>query len=268
MSLAEVELPSGSLVIADLHLVPEGAEPSTVFLDWLERVGGAPRVLILGDLFEYWVGPAQAEWEGPRRVLEGLARTVSRGTAIDVVPGNRDFLLDRAFEERTGCRVHHAGLVGRTDGGTRVLFLHGDELATLDRPYQRLRRVIRSRPVRWLARVLPGWVSARIARRLRRASRRAIAAKPAPHMALQPDECRARARASGADVVVCGHAHRFQDERLEGGPRWVVLDAFGGRRDTLGFGAEERIEAHGSRDRGAPAPASRGVAGREADPDR
>jgi hypothetical protein len=27
--------------------------------------------------------------------------------------------------------------------------------------------------------------------------------------------------------VVCGHAHAFRDVALAGGPRWIVLGAFG-----------------------------------------
>ena len=67
-----------------------------------------------------------------------------------------------------------------------------------------------------------------IARRLRRASRSAVAAKPIAEMAMQPAACAERARAHDAAIVVCGHAHAFQDVSLPEGPRWLVVDAFGG----------------------------------------
>lgn len=229
--LAEVALAPGTLVIGDLHLDVERGEAVERFADWLAGLD-APRLVILGDLFEYWIGRAQAESPGGRRALSALAERVRRGTAVDVIPGNRDFLLDARFESASGCAVRHGGLVGRGPGG-RVLFLHGDELATRDVGYQRLRRLLRSPAVRGLARVLPRAVARACARRLRRASRRAVAGKDQDVIALQPEACRALARAHAADVVCCGHAHRFRDERLADGPRWLVVDAFGGERDAL-----------------------------------
>ena len=61
--------------------------------------------MILGDLFEYWIGTEQARTRGGGEVLETLAERVRAGTAIDVIPGNRDFLLDASFEAASGCRV-------------------------------------------------------------------------------------------------------------------------------------------------------------------
>jgi UDP-2,3-diacylglucosamine hydrolase len=171
--------------------------------------------------------------------LQGLAR---RGTAVDVVPGNRDFLLDAKFERASGARVRHDGLIGETERGTRVLFLHGDELSTLDRGHMRLRRFLRSRGLRFVAlHLLPRSLALALARRLRRASRSAVAAKPMAHMALQPSACLEHARAHDASVVVCGHAHVFQDVSLPEGPRWLVVDAFGGERDTLEVGDDPEL---------------------------
>ena len=238
-ALPEVQLAPGSLVIGDLHLDVEAEGALEPFLAWLADARSAPRIVILGDLFEYWIGRAQERTPGGRRLMSALAEVVEAGTAIDVIPGNRDFLLDARFEEGTGCCLRADGLVGRLPSGGRVLFVHGDELATHDRAYQRLRRVLRSRPVAWLARALPYPATRALARRLRHASRSAVAAKSETVTRLEPDACRALARRSRADVVVCGHAHRFRDERLEGGPRWLVVDAFGGPRDTLRSGASD-----------------------------
>lgn len=246
-TLDEVELPAGTLVIADLHLELESEASYAPFLDFLGRVSGAPRLVVLGDLFEFWLGAAQGRSPGGRAVLGALRSTVSAGTALDVVPGNRDFLLDRRFEEATGGVVRRAGLVGRAGGGTRVLFVHGDELSTLDRSYQRLRRVLRAGSVRWLAGHLPTALTDAVARRLRRTSRRAVLAKPAETMALQPAACRALAREHRAATVVCGHAHRFRDEVVDESTRWLVLDAFGGERDMLELGPEGELAVRGSR---------------------
>jgi UDP-2,3-diacylglucosamine hydrolase len=257
-ALPEVPLEPGTRVVGDLHLDVEDAAAVGRFTAWAEGARGAPRLVILGDLFEYWVGASQLAAAEP--ALAALARLTAAGARIDVVPGNRDFLLDASFESRTGACVRPRGFVGRLredvpPPAARVLFLHGDELCTLDRPYQRLRRVLRSGPVRFLAPRLPAPVARAAARRLRRASRSSVDAKPRASMELQPDACRAVARAHGCGTVVCGHAHRFRDEVIEDGVRWLVVDAFGGERDTLVVGEDGSIGpplAESVAPRGAP----------------
>jgi len=201
--------------------------------------------VILGDLFEYWIGPAQAREPNARRVLDGLRALAGNRCAIEVVHGNRDFLLDEGFERASGTRLRPGGFVGLLPGARdrsrRVLVVHGDELCTLDRPYQRLRRVLRSGPVRWLVPRLPGPLAQGLARRLRRASRRAVAAKPDPQKAQQPETCRELARRHDCAALVCGHVHRFRDETLPDGPRWLVVDAFGGELDGVAVDARGEL---------------------------
>lgn len=229
--LDPIQLEVGSLVIADLHLGVEDLSCVNTFARWLETLEGVSRLLILGDLFDYWVGMSQARYRGTEEALAALARCVARGTRIDVLLGNRDFLLDAGFERRTGCRVHSEAILGQTPDATRVLFLHGDELCTLDRRYQRLRRVLRSRPVRFVAARLPG-LATLAARQLRRVSKSDIERKPASEVRQQRAAAEEFVLRFRADLLVCGHAHSHRDEPL-GEARWIVLDAFGGPAGVL-----------------------------------
>ena len=251
---APVALEPGTLVIGDLHLdvfAPGGTER---FVRWLERrPDPLPRLVILGDLFEYWVGRGQGREPGARAVLAALAARGERGTAVDVLPGNRDFLLGEEFTRESGARLHPGGLVGRHPDGSATLFLHGDELCTTDRAYRAFRRVVRSRPVAWLASSLPLGSRRAIARALRARSARSTARKAPATVAVQPDAALARARGAGARTLICGHAHRFRDERLDpgqgpgaGAVRWLVIDAWGGARDCLVL-AHDGWRAEGSR---------------------
>lgn len=148
-ALPEFELAVGALVVADLHLdVRPGAAPNADFERFVRVARGAPQLLVLGDLFDAWVGPAHAEVDAARRVIELLRDLTRGGTRVDVLAGNRDFLLEQRFERATGARVHPRGCIGRV-AHQRLLFLHGDELCTLDLAYQRLKRVLRSGPLAW-----------------------------------------------------------------------------------------------------------------------
>jgi len=236
-------LEHGTLVIADLHLDPAGDSRVDAFIEWIAS-SRAPRLIVLGDLFDVWVGPAQARMGGAAAVLAGLATWTARGAALDVVPGNRDFLLGEFFSEVTGARLRPDGFVACAAGDTRrILFIHGDELCSKDHAYQRMKRVLRSPTVRMLTRWAPLPLARWAASRLRKASIRAVARKPVPEKSMQTDTCRELAHTALADVLVCGHAHEFRDEQLSDGPRWIVLDAWGGARDVLAVERGGRISA-------------------------
>jgi UDP-2,3-diacylglucosamine hydrolase len=250
-ALPEVALEPGTRIVADLHLDLAAAEGPRAFIRWLAGLSGVPRLVVLGDLFDVWVGPAQERLPCGPAVLDALREFVARGTRVDVVHGNRDFLLDGRFEARTGARVHPRGLVGLIGGGgeaRRVLLIHGDELCTQDGGYQRLRKIVRSPPITAIVPRLPLPLAAFLARRLRRSSVRAVGAKLPEEKAMQESACRALAARHSAEVVVCGHAHAFRDVNPAGGPRWIVLDAFGGARDVLEVDAsgELRVVSSGS----------------------
>jgi UDP-2,3-diacylglucosamine hydrolase len=248
--LPEIEIAPESAFVADLHLDPWDERGAHEFAGWIAGLSVLQDLLILGDLFDVWVGPAQERLPGATVVFDALHAIAVRGTRVHVVPGNRDFLLGRSFERRTRARVHADGCVVQwsTSSGRacRCAAVHGDLLCTRDRGYQRLRRVLRSKPLMWLAPRLPLPIGALIARCLRRASVQALQYKLSDEKSMQATAARELAQATGADVVICGHAHRAQDERLSSGPRWIVLDAFGGERDVarLSFGGELCLGSH------------------------
>jgi UDP-2,3-diacylglucosamine hydrolase len=216
---------------------------------------GVPRgeaLWILGDLFEYWIGSPSLADEGVTPVLQALRDRTRNGDFIGLIPGNRDFLIDAEFEAQTGVSVFPEGAILDGPEGPWLL-VHGDEFCTLDLGYQRMRRVLRSKPFRFWVRHQPAFLSRAMARKLRRASKRSVPAKDPAEMAMQPDEVLRRAAAAGAGSVLCGHAHRFSDEPVPvsssdgSSVRFMVLDAFGhGDRDVLSFARGESPRVHAS----------------------
>lgn len=244
-----IALEPGTCVVGDLHLDvgPRAAAPKT-FLDWLAGLRGVPRLVVLGDLFDAWIGPLHLELPAAAAAADGLRALCDSGTRVELLLGNRDFLLERRFERRSGARLHPAGFAAELPGGARALFVHGDELCTLDRGYQRLKRVVRSRGFAWTAQHQPRALSLWVARGLRARSRRAVPRKPPEHTAQQPAAVLELAARAGVAHLVCGHAHRFRRETLPCGPTWWVVDAWGGARDLLRVRAApgEPFEAAGT----------------------
>ncbi len=252
-ALPLVVLPAGSFVIGDCHLDAERERASAeqvAFENWLSRRPKLPALVILGDLFDVYRGPSSLRRGAARGLCAALAACAQRGTQVHVLHGNRDFLLGAEFTSQSGARLWPRGFVARVgDSATGVLLLHGDELCTLDRGYQRLKRVLRHPLAVGLARARPGGVSRVLAKRLRRTAKHSLQRKPRQEVEQQSQAVEAALLASGARVCVVGHAHRFSDRDVEvraavaspaASARWVVLDAFGQGRDCA------RLEAGGA----------------------
>ena len=196
-----------SLFVSDLHL--DGCRPEQLgaFVAFLRGPARRAQALyILGDLFDVWVGDdaMTGEWAP---VLDGLRALSDAGVAVSALHGNRDFLLGEAFARRTGVRLlPPRGVVDVH--GTPTLIEHGDLLCIDDAAYQRYRRLLRHPATLALLRSIPKGGRARLARRLRAASARALAAKSMQIMDVNPAEVRRVMRAAGVRRLIHGHTHR------------------------------------------------------------
>lgn len=191
--------------VSDLHLAADTPRTLDAFAAYLDATS-ADAVLILGDLFEVWVGDDARDGEFERRCIALLARTAQRGRTLGFMVGNRDFLAG------AGLRAA-AGLLELPDPtllvafGQRVLLTHGDALCLADTDYQRFRAEVRG--AAWQAAFLARPLAERhaLARGLRDASEQRKRA-----MADWPDiDAPAASRwldAAGAPTLVHGHTHR------------------------------------------------------------
>lgn len=206
------------IFLADAHLVsPEDANYRKL-LAFLEEQRGSVRTLyLLGDIFEFWVGYRHVVFSTYIPLLEALRRLRESGTQIVYVEGNHDFHLGPYLEETLGCRVLPDGGTVEIDGRP-VAIAHGDLLNPDDRGYRLLRRVLRSRPLRWLIALLPPDFTWSVARWAGRKSRRHTGASDD---SWTPEELiAAHARScfnQGCAAVVTGHFHFPQLRQTEQG---------------------------------------------------
>lgn len=219
-------------VTADLHLRGEEDEPAWLgFRSLCRRVRSerAPLYLI-GDVFDYWVGPRQAQLAGFRRILDLLVETAAE-VPVHITPGNRDFAMGSEIAALPGITLHEGDVPVEWPGG-RALLTHGDLLLENDRAYQRMRSVLRTRLVRGGLRSLPLSLSLRMAGALRSRSMTAVAKKPNSAFEVSFAHVRDLFRDGKYDVIVAGHVHRpgvFAGE-LSGRPRrFLTLGAWGAR---------------------------------------
>ena len=166
-----------TLFVSDIHLSDDRPAMVDAFLDFLCHCEGrADALYILGDLFDLWLGDDDERSPHPA-VLGAIRKLTVSGVPVAVLPGNRDFLLGAAFEQRTGCRLLQDPTLIELDG-IRVLLMHGDTLCTDDVDYQRYRAHVRDpdRQRAFLAQPLDKRLAEAVP--VRDASKQATRAKP------------------------------------------------------------------------------------------
>lgn len=208
-------------LLSDVHL--HAGAPHT-FEAWRRHLLHTPAdaVLMLGDLFEVWVGD-DARFDGFERACTEVLLSASQHRWLGFMHGNRDFLLGEAM-------CLDAGMTALPDPtlaqafGQRALLSHGDALCVSDQDYQRFRAQVRG--AAWQQRFLSLPLSQRQqqARAMRDASAQHQAAM-APDQWADVDAPLANEWLSkaGADVLVHGHTHRPATHALGDGRVRLVL---------------------------------------------
>lgn len=220
-----------ALFISDLHLShleAHGIRWFQTFTKWIDK-SVCEELFILGDLFDYWVGPKQLSMPGYEPVLQALRALTGRGIAVTVLRGNRDPYLEGQFEARTGATVGEDLLLVESEPGSRILLMHGDLLCTRDRSYQRFRRFLRSRFMSWAGPRLPLALSLRLAQGFRRYSQRVVPQKYPEDKSIVEETVKDFLREHEAQTLVCGHIHERREVEIDLGNRrakLIVLPAF------------------------------------------
>lgn len=197
-----------TLFVSDLHLSAERPRMVRRFESFLaQEAARAGALYILGDLFEYWVGDDDLEEPLNARVAAALAALAARGVAVFLMHGNRDFLLGRAFAERTGARLIADPTLLELHG-TRTLLMHGDTLCTDDVEYQKFRSLARSAAFQAEFLAQPLVARKRHVGELRELNEQAKQAKSAEIMDVAAATVEQVLREFGYPRLIHGHTHR------------------------------------------------------------
>lgn len=196
--------------VSDVHVKYGDREYLELFLAFLRATrGAADRLLIVGDLFEFWIGDHQGRLDFYRPLWDGIRELVASGTRVGMIRGNRDFMIDRAFEDAGAELLPDE--VWLDLGGRSIHVSHGDELCINDTSYQAARVVMRSSGFRGILNRLPVFFGLQAARRYRRISekkhRRWKAKNDGHRFGTIADGVDRLARNGDPDVVICGHIH-------------------------------------------------------------
>lgn len=215
-------------LLADAHLGGPGGPAAPLLAELAELPGKAERLLLLGDLFQVWVGHRKFETADVAAVVEALAGLRQGGIEVVYLEGNRDFFLAGSRYARAFDTV--ATEYAFDTGGRRYLAVHGDGLDDQDWKYRFWRRLSKSGPSRVAARAIPGPV----ARRIVHGTERALAQTNFKHKVRIPEEVirsyATRRLGEGYDALLLGHFHEERRWNVPGGEVWLLDAWFRSRR--------------------------------------
>ena len=184
---------------------------------------GCKRLVLLGDLFQVWVGSRRYETEDIRVVLKTLSEIRSKGVRVDYVEGNRDFFLATGPYSDYFDTV--ATEVSFEVAGRRYLAVHGDGLNDRDRQYLFWRWLSKSALSRFFMLNLPG----RMAQRLVGVTESQLGKTNFRHKSKIPEDAirryASRRFEEGFDVLLLGHFHEPRQWQ-EGDGEIQLLDAW------------------------------------------
>ena len=208
-------------LISDLHL--QVCEQAT-FEAWRQYMATTPAqaVLILGVLFEVWVGDDAVAHDPFLKKCAEVLRQASQSCHVAFMPGNRDFLVGTDF--LTDCGVQALNDPTLLNWGQqRILLSHGDALCLDDTNYQLFRQQVRSAP--WRGEFLAKPLSERLA--LARAMREQSESQKRTGMTYADADTALSLQwlhAAEANWLVHGHTHRPAEHTLGLATRQVLSD--------------------------------------------
>lgn len=192
--------------ISDLHL-HDGLPLTTNALAGYLASTPADAVLILGDLFEAWVGD-DMRTQAYEAQCVAMLKAASQRLHLGIMVGNRDFLLGPDMLDACGAQAMPDPTVLEA-WEQRFLLLHGDALCLADEAYLRFRAQVRQ-PA-WQQAFLAHPLTARLAQaqQMRDASQ-AHQQTQTPQDWADVDEASAAAwmQAANAPTLVHGHTHK------------------------------------------------------------
>jgi UDP-2,3-diacylglucosamine hydrolase len=206
-------------IISDLHLCQTKPKLFALFEHFMQEIAvQSNQLFVLGDLFEVWIGDDCLQIESPNTqlysdVISLFKNYSSHHGELFFIHGNRDFLLSKEFEERTGGKIlqepHFLNLSNK-----KVALMHGDSLCTDDVDYQEFRTMVRNPQWQKEFLSLPMEKRIEIASGLRQQSKDAQAGKAMEIMDVNQNSVEDFFAQTNVDWLIHGHTHRQATHEL------------------------------------------------------
>jgi len=199
--------------ISDLHFgtMSETLEKKKLekLFSFLSHINHQDNILyIVGDLFDYWFEYKHFILKKHFKLLYKFHELIRNGVEIHFLPGNHDYWTRSFLNDEVGIKVHKEEIKVELQNKLFYLF-HGDGIASYDRGYRLLKKIIRNPVNIFLYSLIHPDLGASIADFASRTSREYTTDK---HNAINDkNECikfAEKYHQQGFDCVILGHTHR------------------------------------------------------------
>jgi UDP-2,3-diacylglucosamine hydrolase len=174
------------------------------FLDMVTERGD--ELYIVGDLFDFWFEYKHAIPNEHMRTILKFAHLKQTGCRLHYITGNHDHWLGGFLEDEVGFEIHHDLYQTELDG-KKVLITHGDGLATKDRSYRLIKRILRHPLNIFLYRLIPPDIGIPLAKFVSQTSRGHSQKRPKESFLNDYREYARRCIQGGMEIVVIAHTH-------------------------------------------------------------
>ena len=202
------------LWIADAHLSDPGTPSYEALCDLLLRsMDEMDSFVILGDLFELWLGDNRILVAKHKPLLEIFCEIRAKGKPIYYLKGNHDFILGKTIENHVGAEIFEEEAVFEWDG-YRFLASHGENINKKDRGYRVLRKILRSPWTERMIRALDDRITYRLGTQLGSAVKGRFDEENLKYLQTLYLNYAKNKLSNNCHAVILGHSHRIQ---------WVVI---------------------------------------------
>jgi UDP-2,3-diacylglucosamine hydrolase len=199
------------VVVGDAHLGSADVRDEEAFHEFLDAVpslGG--RLLIMGDLFDFWFEYQAVIPRRPFRTLAKLALLVEKGVRVEMIGGNHDRWGGNFWADDLGIPFSSEG-TSTSLAGRSAWVHHGDGLAEQKLGGKLIHRITRSRLTLWAFKALHPDLGFKLADRLSGGLAESNKTDEAMDAAAAAQEQYARAllhQRPEIQVVLLAHTHR------------------------------------------------------------
>lgn len=201
--------------ISDAHLKGPQDPFQEKAVRFLEGLTSIDRLVVLGDLFDFWTGSNHVVLKNYRPVLEALKRLAGRGVKITYLEGNHDFSMGSFFTGELGADVYAEAAEIVIDN-KRFYLGHGDAVK-MTTGYRLWRAYLRSPVFRVMAGIATPPVVWNIALDLSKRSRRRAYKVKSNTTEPALKALAEKKIGEGFDCVVFGHSHLAGVHRIKAG---------------------------------------------------
>lgn len=210
------------MFVSDVHLTEPDSERYQKFLQFLNLLSkkAVKRLVLLGDIFDLWVGRHQYFVSKHQELIQVLESLQAKGIEIHYFEGNHDLYLKDFFGKSLGFKIH-ANFYEVSWDGLKIRMEHGDLANPEDRGYLFLRSFLRNAFTKNIIRNLPGKIVNKIGESASHKSRDYTDHMDVDSKNVVRDYATRLSGKSDFEVLITGHTHQKDDFVLDLGTKRV-----------------------------------------------